>query len=88
MLKKTAPPDLPVYLLIEFDNYSGPYIINNWFPIIPISKSWMNKGIKFTRKQFPLILGHAFTIHKSQGLTISKVTIVDIFKKLDILILI
>ena len=71
--KDIRPPDLPLYILIDFDEYRGPCITNNYFPILPISKSWKSRGITFYRKQFTLILGHAFTIHRAQGLIFSKV---------------
>ena len=67
------PPALLLYVLIEFDDYRGLGIHNNWFPIVPITKTFVHKGLKCFRKQLPLILGHAFTIHKAQGLTLEKV---------------
>ena len=43
------------------------------FPIIPILKSFMKRGIKCYRKQLRLVLGHAFSIHKAQGLTLENI---------------
>lgn len=71
----TRPPSLPLYLLVEFDNYRRPYVYENLFPIVPIVRSWNDKGITRTRKQFPLTLAYAMTIHKSQGLTLPKIKI-------------
>ena len=73
--KDIRPPDLPLYILIDFDEYRGPCITNNYFPISPISKLWKSSDIKCYRKQFSLLLGHAFTIHRAQGLTLYNVGI-------------
>lgn len=75
-----TPPQLPLYILVEFDDYTGPGVKNNLFPVIPITISWMTNNIKYARKQFPLTLAHAITIHKCQGLTINK-AVLDIGDK-------
>ncbi|XP_023215930.1 histone-lysine N-methyltransferase SETMAR-like [Centruroides sculpturatus] len=33
------PPALPLFTLVEFDSYQGPFIYGNPFPIIPITRS-------------------------------------------------
>lgn len=68
-------PSLPAYILAEFDDYKGPFLQDTYFPIIPVSRSWTNKGFTFTRTQFPIMPAHALTIHKAQGLTLSKVAV-------------
>lgn len=46
--------------------------------IIPVeSKFLLSYGVFITRKQFPICLAYAITIHKSQGLTI-KTCVVDV----------
>lgn len=70
-----APPDLPVAVLVQFDNYSGPPFFNNCAPIVPITHEWVSGRQHLSRQQLPLQPRYAITIHKSQGQTLSKAVI-------------
>ncbi|XP_067136070.1 uncharacterized protein [Centruroides vittatus] len=48
------PPALPLFILVEFDSYQGPFIYGNLFPIIPITRSSNDGNILPSRRQFPL----------------------------------
>ena len=76
------PPTLPLCILIEFDDYSGPSVVpgRNLVPIVSETIQFDSRsGVSGSRQQFPLTLGWAITIHKSQGLTLNRV-ILDIGK--------
>ena len=76
----STPPDLPLAVMVRFDNYSGPTLADGTIPITPLRRTWSNAGAQSSRLQLPLKLAWAVTIHKSQGLTLDKVMI-DIGRK-------
>lgn len=73
-------PNLPV--VVQFDNYHGPSIIEgqpNCVPICPVTATLQISEIFYERQQLPLRLAWVWTIHKSQGLTPPK-AVIDIGK--------
>ena len=69
------PPDLPIAVVVKFDDYRGPSISEtqqSCVPICPITVSAQSQDGFHERQQVPLRPAYALTIHKSQGLTMTK----------------
>ena len=74
---KTPNTHMPIAILVQFPDtiYRGPSFLRHVPKIVkfvPVTESFIIDGTKCTRTQFPLTLAFATTIHKSQGLTISR----------------
>ena len=77
------PPSLPIAIMVEFDNYSGPAMSINekrLVPILPVRHTWEGKKGSCSHLQIPVCLVWAITVHKSQGLTLEK-AVIDLGKK-------
>ena len=80
---KLPPHDQPAFIICHFPDYIGPSYLrteDKLVPLVPMTRSWFKKNKQFSRIQYPIILGWAITIHKSQGMTLDEI-ILDVGEK-------
>ena len=80
---------LPTCVILDFPGYTGPPLFHidsdeegnkrrrNWVPIFPQTRSHSDKPW-LSRTQLPIKLCYVITINKSQGLSISRPTTIDL----------
>ena len=77
-----APGNLPMFVVVEFDDYkkeSCLHDVEHCVAVKPKLATWYVGRKRYSRKQLPLRLAWAITVHKSQGQTIRKL-VLDIEK--------
>ena len=69
-MPRSKPPQLPLCIAVKFYNYIG-------FPFDPQNPAFVPIPlvVRGNRKQIPLKMAWALTIHKSQGLTLERASI-------------
>jgi len=73
--KGCGPPQLPLFIIIKFDDSEGFQSLNGNVPISACTATWYKSRSKCTRVQYPLSLSWACTVHKSQSLTLARTEI-------------
>lgn len=76
---------MPKAILATFDGYQGPTYthpdtLEQVLPISPVDGRWEDGVEEHSRRQFPINLAFAITVHKSQGMTLRQ-AVLDIIER-------
>jgi len=72
---------MPRAVLVKFDHYTGPALFTDpedgrpVVPILPVRREFEYQGVQCSRRQLPIALAYAITVHKAQGLTLERAVI-------------
>jgi hypothetical protein len=67
---------MPRAVLVKFDHYTGPGLFTD--PAdgrLAVRREFEYQGVQCTRRQLPIALAYAITVHKARGLTLERAII-------------